>query len=325
MDISQTTYTPFLDLEETSTKKAVTLANREVGNSFIRGQQSFSEDANYYAAIIDKASNGRLSLKFFRELKASQLLRNLEKWQKSYSWERYSVQEQKKNIVTPSLYQMILAAYGVERNGRLELDNDNFKKDQFQKLVISLIDGRAVPANIAVALNMNIKKRMNYENTWGQIQFATLAIFSHANEKEQQPMLDRENSDRSYLYGRLLAILDQTEATTYTKSDSGKQRITNAQKFWTSYTNHPAKTMQTLIEKTKSYEKALKNSNPGFLFKLNKEKQEIINMLSDHYLDTRDINKALDYHFIFGYYAETQFLFTKTEKSESEEVENVSK
>ncbi|GEQ49200.1 type I-C CRISPR-associated protein Cas8c/Csd1 [Tetragenococcus koreensis] len=318
-DISVPSIVPFPTNQSTK-PKVVSLANKEVGRSFILGEQKFSKDANYYAAIIDKASNGRISLKFFRDLQASQLLRNLQKWQIRYSWERYSVQDEKIHPTTPSLWQFLQTAYGVERNGRLEVDNDNFKKDQFQKLVVSLIDGRLLPANISTALKANIRKRMNYEKTWLQIQFTTLAVFSHKNGEEQLPVLDRENTDRSYLYGRLLAVLDRTEGATYNRSEPDKQRVTNAQKFWTSYTNHPAKTMQTLIEKTKSYEKALRSANPGLLFKLNKEKQEIINILNDHYLNSADINKALDFHFIFGYYAETQFLFTKTE---SEEVENV--
>ena len=326
LDPSISSVMPFLP-NDTTKQKIVSLDNKAVGKSFVRGEQQFSKDANYYAAIIDKASNGRISLKFFRDLQVSQLLVNLQKWQNNYSWERYNRQDEKVYATTPSLWQFLQAAYGIERNGRLEIDNDNFKKDQFQKLVISLIDGRLIPANVSTALNMNIRKPLNYDRTWSLIRFVTLAIFSHKNGEEQTPMLDRENINRSYLFGRLLAVLDRTEAATYdhkdNRSDSDKKRITNAQKFWTSYTNHPAKTMQTLIEKTKSYEKALKNASPGLLNKLDKEKQEIINLLNDNYLDSVDINKALDYHFIFGYYAETQFLFTKTEKNESEELENV--
>ncbi|GBD61594.1 type I-C CRISPR-associated protein Cas8c/Csd1 [Tetragenococcus halophilus] len=319
-DVSVASVMPF-PTNESSRSKVVSLENKEVGQSFIRGVRQFSKDANYYVAIIDKASNGRISLKFFRDLQASQLLTNLKKWQTTYSWERYYTQYEQVYPTTPSLWQFLQTAYGIERNGRLEIDNDNFKKDQFQKMVISLIDGKQIPANISTALDMNIRKPMNYEKMWSQLQFVTLAIFSHKNGEEQSPVLDKESTNRSYLFGRLLAVLNQIEAATYSHSD--KQRVTNAQKFWTSYTNHPAKTMQTLIDKTKSYEKALQNTYPGLLFKLNNEKQEIISLLNDNYLDSADLNKSLDYHFIFGYYAENQFLYTKTEKNESEEVKNV--
>jgi len=322
VDFSQGTFLPFLGLEEVQTQSIVSLENKNVGDSFIRGEKQFSDKANYYVAIIDKASNGRISLKFFRELKASHLLINLEKWEVNNSWTRYDITKQKMGIATPSLSQILLTSYGVERNGKLELDNDNFKKDQFQKLVISLIDGRPVPKNILKALDSNIRKRMNYDKTWRQVQFVTLAVFSHVNGEELAGVLDRENKDRSYLYGRLLAVLNHTEAATYS-NDRENQRLTNAQKFWTSYTNHPAKTMQTLMDKTKSYEKNLRSTKPGLLIKLEREKQEIINDIGKYYLDSQEANKPLDYHFIFGFYAEQQFLYTKSTKIESEELVDV--
>ncbi len=322
MDVAQGTFLPFLGLDEDETQPIVTLENKKIGDSFIRGERQFSDKANYYVAIIDKASNGRISLKFFRELQASRLLNNLKHWQTNNSWSRYDVAQQKMGVATPSLSQILLTAYGVERNGKLELDNDNFKKDQFQKLVISLIDGRSMPKNVLTALDANIRKRLNYDKTWRQVQFVTLAVFSHVNGEELTAVLDRENKDRSYLYGRLLAVLNHTEAATYT-NDRENQRVTNAQKFWTSYTNHPAKTMQTLMDKTKSYEKNLRSTKPGLLIKLDREKQEIINEIGEYYLDSNEANKPLDYHFIFGFYAEQQFLYTKSTKIESEEVADV--
>src|SRR5699024_4426799 len=127
VDFSQGTFLPFLGLEEVQTQSIVSLENKNVGDSFIRGEKQFSDKANYYVAIIDKASNGRISLKFFRELKASHLLINLEKWEVNNSWTRYDITKQKMGIATPSLSQILLTSYGVERNGKLELDNDNFK------------------------------------------------------------------------------------------------------------------------------------------------------------------------------------------------------
>jgi len=124
-------------------------------------------------------------------------------------------------------------------------------------------------------------------------------------------MLMEEIKDRSYLFGRLLAVIDQTEEAVYSHRNFDKQRITNAQKLWTSYTNHPGKTMQTLIIKIKDYESNLKNTNPGFFFKLDSEKYKIINILNDNYLESMEMDKVLNYYFIFGFYAEKRYLFTE--------------
>ena len=121
-------------------------------------------------------------------------------------------------------------------------------------------------------------------------------------------MAIEKNKDRSYLFGRLLAVLDQTEEYIYNRVDSDEQRVTNSQKFWSSYTNLPAKTMQTLIKKTKNYERELRNANPEYFYKLDKERETIINLLNDNYLDSLDMNTSLSYYFIFGFYAEKQFL-----------------
>ncbi|MBM6423508.1 type I-C CRISPR-associated protein Cas8c/Csd1, partial [Streptococcus suis] len=132
--------------------------------SFIHGKKEFSDGATYYIAIVNKTNDGRVALKYFRQLAASQLLDNLNKWQDKYSW-----QFKKKNgeyaECPPSYIDIILAAYGVDRGRFLELDNDKFKSDQFQKLATSMIDGKDVPDTILGKLKDNIKQRQRYGNT----------------------------------------------------------------------------------------------------------------------------------------------------------------
>ena len=78
--------------------------------------------------------------------------------------------------------------------------------------------------------------------------------------------------------------------------------------------------MQVLIERNLPYVKNLKKSNPGLLWKIENEQKEIIELIDKNYGNSKELNKPLDYHFIFGYYAESKFLFTK---NESEEIINV--
>lgn len=311
----------FSSSQEKQTQKPVTSMNQAFNQPFLSGDKKIENDSGYYIAIVDKSSNGRISLKYFRELNISQLKKRLEDWQQLYNWEFYYPVEKIKKPRTPSFSQMILTSYGVEREKKLQLDNDNFKKDQFQKLIVCLIDGRPIPTNILSALDQRIRKRLNYADTWKQIEFTTLALFSHYNGKELSPMLDKENKNRSYLFGRLLALFERIEEATYLKEE-GVSRNTNAQKFWTSYTNKPASTMQILFERIKPYEKRLGQSNYGLLVKIKKEEKEVIQLIHENYMDKKELNQPLDYHFIFGYYAQIQYLFTKSDKKESEEITN---
>lgn len=298
--------------------KLTTEDNRLIGQSFIKGRKQFSDGSKYYVAIIDKASNGRISLKYFRELSVSQLYRNLQKWQFNYRWE-YFEQDSKCYVYSiPSMTQMILTAYGIESNHKLELSNDKFYKDQFQKIIMALIDGKRVPANIPKALEQNVKQRLKYDDKWNTVLFTALAIFHNQDEEDLKRMLDENNTNRSYLFGRLLAVFERIEDATYTSGKDGTKRVTNAQKFWTSYSNKPATYMQTLLEKTQYYEQTLSNSHYGLAQKLKKEKDKIITAIHDHYLDSKELNQPLDYHFIFGYYAETNYIFTKHESEETQ-------
>ena len=296
--------------------------NKNIGSSFIKGRKLFGNDATYYVAILNKTSNGRIALKYFRQLQVSQLLKNLESWQENYSWEAKTKSGNYK-LRTPTFNDIINAAYGIDRERYLELDNDSFKSDQYQQLVTALIDGNPIPSTIVKKLEANIKQRQKYPKHWSQVQQISLAILHKQYGREFKPMLDHENTNRSYLFGRLLAIFELMESKKYeienpNKDKKESNRITNAERYWNAYTSQPAKLMMNLTNKIKPYEEAVRLNAYGIFHKLDKERAEIVQLLSPQ-MAKKDINDPLDYQFIFGYYAEKQFFYTKQEKNESEE------
>lgn len=309
------------DFGETSSddslKFQVTEVNKKIRSAFIHGKKEFGDGATYYVAIVNKTNDGRVALKYFRQLAASQLLDNLNKWQGRYSWQ-FKKQNGEYAECPPSYQDIVLAAYGVDRGRFLELDNDKFKSDQFQKLATSMIDGKDIPDTILGKLKDNIKQRQRYGNTWNKVLFVSLALLHKTNKEEFTPMLDHENKDRSYLFGRLLAIFELLELQRYQLDGSKNDRITNAERYWTAYTSQPAKLMMNLTNKIKPYEEAVKLNSPGIFNKLEKEREEIMVLLGP-LMQERGINDPLDYRFIFGYYAEKQYFYTKQEKIESEE------
>ena len=291
--------------------------NKKIGSSFIKGRKLFAHDATYYVAILNKTSNGRIALKYFRQVQVSQLLKNLESWQENYSWEAKTKAEDYR-LKTPTFNEIINVAYGVDRERYLELDNDSFKSDQYQQLVTALIDGNPMPSTIVKKLEANIKQRQKYPKHWSQVQQVSLAILHKQDGREFKPMLDHENTNRSYLFGRLLAIFELIETQRYRIDGNNQERITNAERYWNAYTSQPAKLMMNLTNKIKPYEETVKLNAHGIFHKLDKERAEIVQLLSP-LMGKKDINDPLDYQFIFGYYAEKQFFYTKQEKNESEE------
>lgn len=304
---SQNLFFPDLDTKVEEEHSPASIRNKKVGTSFVRGKINFSEKAEYYAAIIDKSSNGRLSIKYFRKMPASQLLNNLKKWEVNNAWEIYDIERQERLIRPPSVFETVMATYGLERDGKFDLDNGNFRKDLFQKLVTCVIDGLPVPKSYLVKLDINIRKRLSYRKRWNNLLHVACGLMNNEKEGTFNIMVDKNNTNRSYLFGRLLALYEIAEARTF---DRDTQRVTNAEKFWTSYTNNPESIMQTLEEKIKPYEKKLSLSNPGLAIKIKKEKREIMTLL-DKYTMEEDVNKRLTYQFIYGYYSETNFIYTK--------------
>lgn len=286
--------------------------NKKIGSSFIKGQKLFSNDAMYNIAILNKTSNGRIALKYFRQVQVSQLLKNLETWQENYSWEAKTKSGNYK-LRTPTFNEIINAAYGIDRERYLELDNDSFKSDQYQQLVTALIDGRLIPNTIVKKLEDNIKQRQKYSKHWYQVQQVSLAVLQKQYGREFTPMLDHQETDRSYLFGRLLAIYELFETQGYALDGSSQERITNAERYWNAYTGQPAKMMNHLENKIKPYEEVLKLNRPGIWHKLERERKEIIQLLTPLYAK-KEFTQPLDYKFIFGYYAEKQFYYTKQTK-----------
>ncbi|MGT2832611.1 type I-C CRISPR-associated protein Cas8c/Csd1 [Streptococcus halotolerans] len=305
------------DVYETETPVfSIDKTNREINQSFIHGKKTFSDASTYYAAILNKTNDGRIALKYFRHLQVSELLQHLERWQHNYSWES---RKQGNNFVikTPSLNDMILAAYGTDRERYLELDNDSFRSDQYQQLVTALLDGHSVPIHLVKKLESNLKHRQRYPRHWYQIQQVALAILHKQNGEEFTPMLDHKYSNRSYLFGRLLAIYELIETQRYAL-EGNQDRITNAERYWTAYTGQPAKMMTLLENKVKPYEEVLKLNRPGLWKKLDKERAEVIELLTPAF-SAKEFTDALDYKFIFGYYAEKKYYYTSKANMGSEE------
>ena len=284
--------------------------------SFTNGKRLFSDDATYYIAIFDKISNGRVATKYFRTLSASRLKENLVAWQEKYHWRGYS-KENRDKVFTPSPRRLVLAAYGVERDGFLEISKKDFLKNQYQNILTALVEGRSIPENFEKALTVNIRHRQNYDNTWMEVKFCALAVLKDKGGFKDA-MLNRENTDRSYLFGRLLALFERMEASTFGEKE---ERSTNAEKMWTSYTNHPATMMMRLRNLLKPYERKMATSeqNRGLYFKLSRDISEVTNMLHDNYdMDSAEVNRPLDYGFIFGYEAQMRDIFTKRNKETEE-------
>ncbi|MBS4889310.1 MAG: type I-C CRISPR-associated protein Cas8c/Csd1 [Anaerococcus vaginalis] len=294
--------------------------NKIVGESFLKGKILFSDDSKFYVGIFDKISNGRAAAKYFRELDVSILKENLKKWQDKYYWYGFNKETNQEILYTPSPYAITLVSYGVERNGKLSLDNKKVLRNQMQNIISCIIEGKDIGNNIIKSLENNIKLRSRYKETWIIVKNTSLAVLRGKWGIEDN-MLDRENLDRSYLYGRLLALYERVEKLCFETKDKSNQdtRITNAEKYWTSFINNPVTMNLRLRDTIKPYEKKLiaNENKKRIYFKIKNEINEVTNLIADNYDYRQEVNrKALSAGFIFGYEGQIQDIFTKKENKE---------
>lgn len=311
------------DLKEISKETSMTIADKtseDIVKSFTSGRIRFKEDSKYYIAIIDKVSNGRVALKYFKEMDSSILKENLVKWQGKYNWPRYT-KEIGRHLYTPSPFALIQTAYGVEREKGLEVSKKSFSTDQYKNILMAIVEGRDMPQNIIRALELNIRNRLSYDKSWQQVKLCALAVLKD-KEGIKSNMLDRKETDRSYLFGRLLAIYEKTEAFTYNKDD---ERITNAEKLWSSYLNKPATMSMRLSDLIKPYDFKLHANEKTREIRniLKREAGDVIDLIGENYkFNGVETNKPLNSGFLFGYQAqikELDYLYRRTTKESEEE------
>jgi CRISPR-associated protein Csd1 len=133
--------------------------------------------------------------------------------------------------------------------------------------------------------------------------------------------LEPEKQNRSYLYGRLLAVYEKLEqdAQKINLLDNNDKRSTNAERLWTAYTKMPARTLKILEDKIRPYKERLKKNSTGAAIYYSRLTTDIVNKLSELENFEQNKNKALNEDFIFGYYAQKQDFYKKNNSNQMDE------
>lgn len=79
---------------------------------------------------------------------------------------------------------------------------------------------------------------------------------------------DPNETDRSYLFGCLLAIADAAEYAAYDEDDRGK-RVTNAKRYWSMFAKRPYATWGIIEGQLREYMKKLGGKSVFYERKLN--------------------------------------------------------
>lgn len=289
-------------------------------NDYITGKnRKINPEGKFYLMILDKISNGRISIKYFRELPKSELFERVEYWYQTTSWFFFNSKTQKMTRETPAIFRYADTIFGLESDkGFVECRNNKLRAKTVERLLPCILERRRIPKDLKNRMFQNLCNRNSYEKTWNYTLSLGCSLFKkyqidYQKKVEVNEMLDVNEQNRSYLHGRLLAVYEKLEQDVLNSrvSDNKDRRATNAERLWSAYTKMPDRTLKILEDKVKPYRENLIKSNYNAV----KYYDSIITGIMGRLREVRDYekvkNRALDEDFVFGYYAQKQDFYTK--------------
>ena len=259
----------------------------------------------------DGATQGRLAITYYNEFEKSEFKENLEKWYSECVWILKNKDQYFEG--TPKLRDIVNVAYGVQGADKyLKINNENFSKKIINRLLPCIVQHKKIPKDLIVAAVNNLNNAMSTDdNLFDKKIRVTCALIKkyYIDYKKEviEMALDKTKNDRSYLFGRLLALTDGIENYAIYKEGSGRE--TNAKRYWSIYKRKPASTYELLREKIQPYLNRLYN---GITNKYDIEVSQIMKMLSEN----NDYNNSqLNEQYILGYYLQMDELKNNNKKT----------
>lgn len=269
-------------------------------------------------AAFDAATTGRLAVTYYNEFRAHDFLQRLHDWDQLCCWYNYHY-----GIYCPTLKQIVNCAFGTEKteNGKTNISaDDGVMRQQIQRLLASRIEGQPIGMDVVNALvNRSSQPQAYSREVWENILFAACAVVKKSRydrfKEEWKMALEKDKKDRSYQFGRLLAVMDKVERDTY---DSSEERETNAMRMQSVFCKRPMHTAKMLEDQLEqAYFRRLKPWKRDAYRNL---MGQIMGVISQFPQETWDL--ALEDSYLMGYYLQRCALYEKntnnTEENENE-------
>ncbi len=287
-------------------------------------KENFNNGDKVMVMGLDAATTGRLSVAIYTELDGSVFLDNLQKWHEQTAWLRFNSKKKRNEVNSFGFYDIACCAFGTEQSGKLECDK-KLLRDTVMRLLPCTVEGRRLPIDIVTALSnkasnpLAFEQRHNHirtvETACGMIRKAQLDSGNNKYYKGEITMAyDPTCTDRSYLFGCLLAIADKAESDTYEKGKDDK-RITNARRYWSAFSSRPYQTWQLIEEKLEPY----LEKDKRIMVRYTKHLNEIMGKMS---LKDFEDNTKLSPMYLIGFHHYNALLWAgKSDNNEENEEE----
>ncbi|MEG2658578.1 MAG: type I-C CRISPR-associated protein Cas8c/Csd1, partial [Clostridiales bacterium] len=167
------------------------------------------------------------------------------------------------------------------------------------------IDGRKIPKDLINRAVINGSNPQAYEKkyNWQEVLGIACSLVKKQmieNKEDITMALDKSCTDRSYLFGRLLAVADIIESSTFEKDE---KRQTNAKRYMSAFSSNPFKTWKMIEERLQPYLNKMGQGSQVFYTK-------ILNEICDKFtIDDFASDDKLNGKYLLGFHCQTKDLF----------------
>lgn len=278
-------------------------------------KRDFSIGEGVVVAAFDAATTGRLAVTYYNEFQAHDFFQRLHDWDATCCWPDWRF-----GIQSPSLKQIVNCAFGTqktEKNVPRMVADDPVLRQQTQRLVACRVERAAMGADIVKALADRASHPQAYKpDVWETILSTACAVirkYRYDRFKEEWSMaLEPEKKDRSYQFGRLLAVMEKVERDAY---DNDESREPNAIRMHSVFCQRPmyaARIIEAQLEN--AYFRRLRPGKRSWYKSLLSQIMEQISQFPQE-----SWNLPLEDSYLMGYYLQRNALYTKQNKDMEED------
>lgn len=285
---------------------------KKVKNAILGKYEAIDNPTDKVAVIaLDAATPGRLSVTYYREMAGSDFLERLLYWHTKGMAELKYIKGSPVGVPRPE--EIVQAAFGIERKNWLEVD-EKLMKSTLERLLPCILDKRPIPMDLIRCAAENASHPLNY-SPYNRQKIRTIACVMlrkriNCDKEDNEMALDKQCRDRSYLYGRLLALAHKLEEDTYSQEEKGK-RETNATRYTTIFSRRPARTWMVIKQRLAPYYKKLP---PQWKNQYDRTEREISDLFDMN--DFQD-NTPLKEVYILGYECQISDFYKANKKEEN--------
>lgn len=297
----------FPDFSEAEENPTPTNYREILAKTVLGYKNNFKPEDETVTAVFEAISDGRISVCYYSEMKAEDFLERLRFWDETTAWLHRTF-----GVTSPNLRNIADAAYGVPRtigeNQTVETD-EKVLAIAMQRLLLCRLEKAPFPADIMRSAVQKCSSLQLYDKLNREKQlFTTCAIikkYIYDRFKEEWNMaLEPEKKNRSYQFGRLLAVLEKAERGAF---DNSEKREPNAIRMWSLFVKRPMYATTVIIEQLKNaYYPRLE---PGKRVYYDKLIEGIMRVISE--FPENEIGKPLGEEYLMGYYLQKDALYPK--------------